>query len=144
MVVQGEFAKVAQPWSVVAMTSQPNGFPTPDGNPGLVDRINTLAADHRALAHVGHTGQIGDVLQAVAEHRRPAIGGTDGRSAIELVTAIYESGIERRTVDLPLSSQDPYYRAGELPRRATHFYEKTKAEPDLDGTIRVGTHDVSN
>lgn len=139
IVVQGEFAKVAQPWSVTAMTAQPNGFPTEEGNPALVAQLNALAAAHVPLPYVGHAGQIGDVLRAVKENRRPAIDGTDGRNAIELVTAIYESGIERRTVDLPLLPEDPYYRTGELARRAPRFFEKATSELNLDGTIRVGT-----
>jgi predicted dehydrogenase len=139
IVVQGEFAKVAQPWSVTAMTAQPNGFPTADGNTALVDQLDALAAAHVPLPHLGHAGQIGDVLRAVREQRRPAVDGVDGRNAVEVVTAIYEAGIERRTVDLPLPPADPYYRTGELVRRAPHFFEKTRSESTLDGAIRVGT-----
>jgi predicted dehydrogenase len=139
IVVQGEFAKVAQPWSVTAMTAQPNGFPTEEGNPALVDRLNALAAAHGPLPHAGHPGQIGDVLGAVREGRRPAVDGVDGRNAVELVTAIYEAGIERRAVDLPLPPADPYYHSGELVRRAPRFFEKTRSQERLDGAIRVGT-----
>jgi predicted dehydrogenase len=139
IVVQGEFAKVAQPWSVTAMTAQPNGFPTADGNPALVGQLDALAAAHVPLPHLGHAGQIGDVLRAVRERRRPAVDGVDGRNAVEVVTAIYEAGIERRTVDLPLSPADPYYHTGELVRRAPHFFSKTRSESTLDGAIRVGT-----
>jgi len=139
IVVQGEFAKVAQPWSVTAMTEQPNGFPTSEGDPGLVDRIDALAAAHRPLPQLGHAGQIGDLLGAVLENRRPVVDGVDGRNAVEVVTAIYEAGIERRTVDLPLLPADPYYHTGELVRRAPRFFEKTRSSPRLDGAIRVGT-----
>jgi hypothetical protein len=75
----------------------------------------------------------------VRERRRPAVDGTDGRRAIELVTAIYQAGIERRTVDLPVSADDPYYRAGTLVERAPHFFEKTTAVADLPGAITVGS-----
>jgi predicted dehydrogenase len=139
IVVQGEFAKVAQPWSVTAMTAQPNGFPTAYGNTALVDQLDALAAAHVPLPHLGHAGQIGDVLRAVREQRRPAVDGVDGRNAVEVVTAIYEAGIERRTVDLPLLPADPYYHTGELVRRAPRFFEKTRSSPRLDGAIRVGT-----
>lgn len=139
IVVQGQFAKVAQPWSVTAMTAQPNGFPSEEGNPALVDRLGALAAAHVPLPHVGHAGQIGDVLGAVRDRRRPTVDGTDGRNAVELVTAIYEAGIERRSVDLPLLPADPYYHAGELVRRAPRFFAKTRSSSRLGGAIRVGT-----
>jgi predicted dehydrogenase len=139
IVVQGRHARVSQPWKVVADAAEPNGFPVPGGDPGRVAKIEALAASHRALEHVGHPGQIGDMLGAVRERRRPAVDGTDGRRAIELVTAIYQAGIERRTVDLPVSADDPYYRAGTLVERAPHFFEKTTAVADLPGAITVGS-----
>lgn len=139
IVVQGRHARVSQPWRVVADAAEPNGFPVPGGDPGRVAKIEALAASHRPLEHLGHAGQIGDLLGAVRERRRPAVDGADGRRAIELVTAIYEAGIERRTVDLPLPADDPYYRAGTLIERAPHFFEKTTAVADLPGAITVGS-----
>jgi predicted dehydrogenase len=139
IVVQGRHARVSQPWNVVADAAEPNGFPAPGGDPGRIAKIEALAAAHSPLEHVGHPGQIGDVLGAVRERRRPAVDGADGRRAIELVTAIYQAGIERRTVDLPLPADDPYYRAGTLVERAPHFFEKTTAVADLPGAITVGS-----
>lgn len=138
IVVQGEFARVSQPWDVAADTHQPNGFPS-GSDDELVAKLNALAAEHVPLTHTGHPGQIGDFLDAVREGRRPAIGGTDGRNAIELVTAIYESGIERRTVDLPIRPDDPYYRTGTLVERAPHFFEKTSSIRDQTGDMVVGS-----
>ncbi|MBF0817565.1 Gfo/Idh/MocA family oxidoreductase [Microbacterium paludicola] len=138
IVVQARDARVSQPWKVVASTSGANGFPLPEGNPDLVDRIEALAAGHAPLPHEGHRGQIGDMLAAVRDRRPPAIDGEDGRRAVELVTAIYAAGIERRTVDLPLRPDDPYYRTGTLTQRAPHFFEKTSSVADLPGEIIVG------
>lgn len=138
IVVQARDARVSQPWKVVASTSGANGFPLPEGNPDLVDRIEALAAGHAPLPHEGHPGQIGDMLAAVRDRRPPAIDGEDGRRAVELVTAIYAAGIERRTVDLPLRPDDPYYRTGTLTQRAPHFFEKTSSVADLPGEIIVG------
>lgn len=138
IVVQGERARVSQPWKVVADVAAPNGFGAPGGDPELVERLEALAAALPALAHQGHTGQIGDVLAAVRDGRAPAIGAQDGRNAVELVTAIYASGIERRTVPLPITPDDPYYRAGTLVERAPHFSEKTGSVAGLPGQIRVG------
>jgi len=138
IIVQGRDARVSQPWAVAAEVAQPNGFPAEGGNPALVARLETLAAGHVPLAHTGHPGQIDDVLSALESGRPPAITGEDGRNAVELVTAIYESGIERRTVDFPLGPDDPYYQAGVLARRAPHFFEKTNSIRDLDGVITIG------
>jgi predicted dehydrogenase len=138
IVVQGRDARVSQPWKVVAETARPNGFPTDDGDTDRVARIEAVAAAHRPLAHTGHAGQVGDMLDAVRERRRPAGDGEDGRRAIELVTAIYAAGIERRTIDLPLRPDDPYYRTGTLMERAPHFFEKTASVTEQAGEITVG------
>jgi predicted dehydrogenase len=138
IVVQGRDARVSQPWKVVAETARPNGFPTDDGDTDRVARIEAVAAAHRPLAHTGHAGQVGDMLDAVRERRRPAVDGEDGRRAIELVTAIYAAGIERRTIDLPLRPDDPYYRTGTLMERAPHFFEKTASVTEQAGEITVG------
>ncbi|MEL5990758.1 Gfo/Idh/MocA family protein [Microbacterium phosphatis] len=138
IVVQARDARVSQPWKVTASTSSPNGFPEPGGDPELEARIEAQAEAHVALAHQGHAGQIGDVLAAVRDRRAPAIDGRAGRAAVELVTAIYESGIEGRTVALPLTPSDPYYRSGTLVSRAPRFYAKTASAGELPGEIIVG------
>ncbi|WP_336857715.1 Gfo/Idh/MocA family oxidoreductase [Sinomonas albida] len=138
IVIQGEFARISQPWRVTAELSQPNGFPVPGGNTALVDELNALADAHNPLPHQGHAGQIGDVIAAIREHREPAIDGTDGRNAVEVVTAIYKAGIEREIVELPLDPEDPYYRSGALVQRAPHFYEKRASVGEQSGEIIVG------
>jgi predicted dehydrogenase len=138
IVIQGEFARISQPWRVAAELARPNGFPAAGGNTALVDELNALADAHVPLPHQGHTGQIGDVIAAIREHRQPAIDGTDGRNAVELVTAIYKAGIERRVVDLPLTPEDPYYHSGTLVQRAPHFYEKRASLAEQSGEIIVG------
>jgi len=137
IIVHGEKARVSQPWKVVTSTSQPNGFPLPGGDPELAAQLEAIAANHEPLSHEGHSGQVGDVLQAVRTSTAPAVTSQDGRAAIELITAIYESGTERRTVDLPLTPDDPYYRAGELPKRAHRFFAKQNSVADLGGFITV-------
>ncbi|TQK20729.1 putative dehydrogenase [Microbacterium sp. SLBN-154] len=138
IVIQGERAQIAQPWSVSAETAQPNGFPARGGDQDVVTAIERLVAAHEPLAYVGHTGQIADVLDAVVSGRPPAIEGQDGRNAVELVTAIYESGIERSVVDLPLLSEDPYYFSGSLVERAPRFHRKRESVRDQVGSIVVG------
>lgn len=138
IVVQGERARVSQPWEVLAETAQPNGFPTPDGNPSLTDELDAFAAAIPPLEHTGHAAQLRDVLTSIEAGTEPMITGEDGRRAVELVTAIYASAIERRTIDLPLAPEDPYYRSGTLVERAPHFFEKSASVGALDGDITVG------
>ena len=137
IVVQGRHASVSLDGEVVAETSQPNGFPVPGGDPELVARLEALAAEHEPLAHTGHQGQIDDVLTALETGRRPAVDGHDGRRTIELITAVYQAGIERRTVDLPLTTDHPYSLPGTLTERAPRFYAKSASLDDLAGQISV-------
>lgn len=139
IVVQGERARVSQPWSVAAERSQPNGFPAEGGDADVVAALNALAEAHVPLTYTGHTGQIRDVLDAIEAGRAPSITGEDGRNAVEVVTAIYKAGIERELVDLPLHPDDPYGRAGGLTARAPRFYEKRESVREQAGDIVVGT-----
>ena len=137
IVVQGREASVSLDGEVIADVTQPNGFPVPGGNIELVARLEALAADQPSLPHIGHEGQIDDVLTAIETGRRPAIDGNDGRRTIELITAIYQAGIERRTVDLPLEASDPFYQPGTLTERAPRFYAKSASVRDQSGPISV-------
>lgn len=125
IVIQAADARVSQPFAVVAERSRADGFPEDGGNADTVARIEALVASRTPLAHVGHEGQIGDLLSAIRDGRAPISGGRDGRNAVEVVTAIYKAGFEREFVSLPITASDPYYRAGRLVANAPHFFEKT-------------------
>ncbi|MFB9660102.1 Gfo/Idh/MocA family protein [Glycomyces mayteni] len=127
IVVQGEKARVSQPWKVIAERTNAVGFPDRGGDPELVAAIEAVAAGREPLRHTGHAGQIGDLLAAIREGRRPIADGRDGRAAIEVVTAIYKAGIERAFVALPLQADDPYYRSGRLVERAPRYHEKQRS-----------------
>lgn len=127
IVIQGADAAVALPWKVTAERARPDGFPETDGDRDLAARIERLVADLAPLPHLGHAGQIGDMLDAIRSGRAPFAGADDGRDAVEIVTAIYEAGFERRLVSLPLSKRDPYYGAGHLVAHAPHFHEKQQS-----------------
>ncbi len=137
IVVQGRDARIGIPWATVAEVTQPNGFPVPGGNTELVSRLDALAAAHEPLPHTGHQGQIDDVLTALETGRRPAIDGHDGRRTIELITAVYAAGIERRAIDLPLTADDPYYGSGTLIERAPRFFAKSASVVEQAGPITV-------
>jgi predicted dehydrogenase len=49
-----------------------------------------------------HALQIDDFLQAIEEGRPPAVSGAEGRTVVEMFTAIYESNRQRKAIRLPL------------------------------------------
>lgn len=141
IIVQGEHARIGQPWSVAAETARPNGFPETGGDAELVAELEAVAASQAALEHTGHTGQLGDVIAAIREGRAPLVDGEAGKRAIELVTAIYAAAIERRTIDLPITAENPWYRSETLLERAPRFYEKTTSVRSQEGEAIIGpTH----
>jgi predicted dehydrogenase len=58
------------------------------------------AADPAALDAVVHAAQLADLLAAADEGREPAVSGQDGRNALEIVRAVYESSRTGRPVRL--------------------------------------------
>ncbi|UEJ81609.1 Gfo/Idh/MocA family oxidoreductase [Brachybacterium halotolerans subsp. kimchii] len=141
--LQGARARVSQPWEPAAEVARPNGFPEQGGDVETVAELEEFAASLPPLPRTGHPAQLADVVAAVREGREPLVTGQDGRNAVELVTAVYESAIERRVVDLPISPEDPYYRSGTLVERAPHFHEKTGSVATQDGYMPVGLPDAA-
>jgi predicted dehydrogenase len=132
IVLQCEHAKIAAPFSCMAEKSLPNGFGEP--NVGLIKKITDMYDDMCNLPHEGFVGEIDDVLSAVENNRQPLITGEEGRKTVELITAIYKSGFQKRTVPLPISQSDEYYTFEGILRNATHFYKKSKSVIDLVNT----------
>ena len=50
----------------------------------------------------GHTPLYADVIDAINNHRQPYVTGEDGKRALEMILAIYQSAAEHRPVKLPL------------------------------------------
>ena len=138
IVLQGRDASVAQPWAVHADTTQPIGFGVPGGDEDLVARLDALAAAHVPLAHEGHPGQIDDVLTALETGGRPAVDGAAGRRTVEVVTAIYQAAIERRTVDLPIAADSPFHTGAGVQDGAPRYFPKARSVDDLGGPITLG------
>jgi predicted dehydrogenase len=53
--------------------------------------------------------QVGDFLDAIRAGRPALTGETEGRRALEVLTALYRSAILGRPTDLPLAPDDPFY-----------------------------------
>jgi predicted dehydrogenase len=53
-----------------------------------------------AISHVGHARQLADFVQAVEAGRPPLVDGGEGRKAVEIILAIYQSAATGRAVAL--------------------------------------------
>ncbi|HEY1733909.1 MAG TPA: Gfo/Idh/MocA family oxidoreductase, partial [Acidimicrobiales bacterium] len=62
----------------------------------------TGAADPAAISQSAHASQFADFLAAIEEGRQPLVTGQEGRNALEVVCAVYESSRRNETVTLPL------------------------------------------
>jgi predicted dehydrogenase len=59
------------------------------------------ASDPSAISHVGHARQLTDFVQSIEKGRPPLVDGREGRKAVELILAIYQSAETGRIVTLP-------------------------------------------
>ena len=84
-----------------------NDLWTVPGESGLLDqwqqedRARAEAVD--PMTHY-HRLQIADFVDAIANGRRPLVTGMDGRNAVELFTAVYESQRSRAPIRLPIGA----------------------------------------
>jgi predicted dehydrogenase len=138
LIFQCERARLSAPWKVHASLPAPNAFPLEEHDRGLEEQLNDLAAAWKPLAYTVHTGEIEQLLGALEQGGRPAIGGMDGRNTIELITAIYKAGAGGTTVKLPLEKTDPFYTARGILDAVPHFYEKTASVEGFQGDITTG------
>ncbi len=53
-----------------------------------------------SISHVYHARQLADFMEAIREKRKPMVDGREGRKAVALIRAIYESAATGRTVPL--------------------------------------------
>jgi predicted dehydrogenase len=58
------------------------------------------AADPKAISHEGHRRQLADFVQAIQTNGTPKVDGREGRRAVELICAIYESNRTGKTVEI--------------------------------------------
>jgi len=58
------------------------------------------AADPKAISHEGHRRQLADFVAAIRANRAPAVDGREGRKAVQLIGAIYESNRTGKMVEI--------------------------------------------
>ena len=138
IIVQCEKAKLSAPWDPKAELQMGNGFPKEEKNVSLTDELNEFVSAIPDLKYVGHTGEIDNVLAALEQGNRPLITGIDGKRTVELITAIYKSGITETVVELPIQEDDVYYHIGGISENAPRFFEKTVSAEELsDEEIKI-------
>lgn len=64
------------------------------------------ASDPKAISYVGHMEQLKDFVKAIETGKAPRITGEEGRKAVEIILAIYQSNWTGKRVSLPLA-KDP-------------------------------------
>lgn len=137
LIFQGEKAAISAPWRVQASTPMDNGFPEP--NTALENEISQFYEQLPDVAHDGHDGQIANVLAALAGEEELLIDGVAGRSTIELVSAIFQSGTTGERVKLPMTPDDIFYTRAGILKHAPHFNEKTRSVESASEYITFGS-----
>jgi predicted dehydrogenase len=59
------------------------------------------SADPKAISHEGHRRQLADFIEAVRSNRPPRVDGKEGKKAVDLICAIYESNRTGKAVEVP-------------------------------------------
>jgi UDP-N-acetyl-2-amino-2-deoxyglucuronate dehydrogenase len=88
-IVRRALAGDAAPAAPAAATDSPAAADSP-----------TVAADPAAVDAASHAAQLADLLDAVDTGREPAVSGQNGREALEIILAVYESSRTGRPVRL--------------------------------------------
>jgi predicted dehydrogenase len=64
--------------------------------------VAKAASDSKTFGAEGHKAQITEMVRIINEGGEPAVNGPEGRKAVELILAIYQSARTGKPVDLPL------------------------------------------
>jgi predicted dehydrogenase len=79
--------------------------PGPRGRTARGRAPSAAAANPAGLGIASHAAQMSDLLDAIEEGRPPAVTSEDGRAALAVVCAVYESARHGRPVRLPAPSE---------------------------------------
>jgi predicted dehydrogenase len=134
-----EKASVGIPWYVKSAKQLPNGFIQP--NPETEVELNALYESLPSLKAEGHEAQLENILLAIREGTTPLVTGEEGRKAVQLISAMYKSATEHKSVTLPLSKDDPFYTTEGMRARLVRYHKKLKSVENLEESseISLGT-----
>ncbi len=107
IVFQCEKAGIASPWEVKCSKSTSTGFSERDTIMETI--IREAYKDIPQIAYNGHAGQIDNILHSLETGEPTTEDSKDGRLALEVITAIYQSAFTGQTVTLPFDRNSPYY-----------------------------------
>jgi predicted dehydrogenase len=80
-------------WDFARAGSVSDGPPVSDG-----PRVSGGAADPKAISHEGHRRQLEDFITAIRTNGTPKVDGREGKKAVDVIRAIYESQQTGRVV----------------------------------------------
>lgn len=133
---QCEKASVSVPWSVRCVRQRSNGFPEDD--PEAKRRFTRMFESLPKLTKEGHSAEISNVIDAILGKEQLVVDGNDGKNALELIYAVYESATLGKVVQLPLRQDDPFYTKQGVLAATPRFYKKTKNVANLEGEFTLG------
>ena len=123
ILVQCEKAGVWSPWQVRANLPGAGGFPYRD-----TETEQALQAFHDTLPPQPYENLFFCQIENYLDHLESGVplrsDGTDGRNAVEFVSAIYKSAFTRATVTLPLAKDDPFYTRQGVTEHAVRYHQK--------------------
>jgi predicted dehydrogenase len=136
IIIITEKATISVPWSLHAVRQLPNGFYEVDEKAmaAIQKRFDAIPD----LMHEGHEGQILNVLKAISKEEALDVSGYDGRDALELIYAIYQSATKKREVELPLDQNSAFYTKEGMLQVIPKFFKKSKSVENLSGEITLG------
>lgn len=111
------------PWKPAAAKARSNGYP--EDAPELLAEIDQAFSSLPALTLENHAGQVRNFLLAILGKEPLNIDGMEGRTVIELITAIYHAALTGARVSLPLEKNDPLYTLEGKIKNLPHFHEKS-------------------
>ena len=83
------------------LASEPAQAQVSDGQPDGEPDSQPAGASSPDIGIASHVAQITDFVDAIEHDREPSATAQDGRAALEVVLAVYQSARERRTVQIP-------------------------------------------
>ncbi len=123
IVLQTKKAKLAIPFALACNKAMENGFP--EDNPDTYKEILSLYESLPECKEEGHKAQLLHFINAVEGREELITDGFAGRDVIELIMAIYKSGVLHKEVFLPLDANDDFYKFESRVKIMPHFHEKT-------------------